>query len=620
MARDPGTPVGRLLAAEGLAVRSPRRVRQRSLGDKLMNWPSNALMSIETSVQLLSFDSAGYPAALAFHLVHFLVRLSAFVPSFSSITSTFYSSASTASRSPPQGRRSRAGWAAGPPLAPSDGSGPISCCFGCSYCGVGLNWQALCSSQDSFVARLLDQCDTLQTEVDQLEAAPPAGVHQEQGPGEEELRRGEQERRRMALEEQVGSFTSVNEELAREAEDRRQLIQARTSRLAAASTSGSARTAARPAPEADHEGPPFILCLINGSSVLFNHGPISQGHTGGKDVATRLLWEIDKDMSAHDFALAGGDKPGRPVVLALFLYNKVELLRELLRHKIISSASTWDDFCAAFASEANNQCIDIAGDADAAIATLLLGLGYAPNLKHIYIVGAQLHRLYEACPALLPSDVALFVEVGPKIVLVNASETEDERDLLSTSGWRVTTFPRFFGTSLDSRPRSPSPDNSPSPSSSKSSPTAYAGAVKAPAKKLTALPQRDVGKTPKFELPMSERPVAAPEGADMASFYASLTTPRSRHHFNPTARLLDQNPQICCWFYFSVDGCTLPSCHRSHSYDLTSRGRRVLKKEIATINCKELMRTGKCTWRAENGVSCMFNHHFRGAPPTAKDD
>lgn len=94
-----------------------------------------------------------------------------------------------------------------------------------------------------------------------------------------------------------------------------------------------------------------------------------------------------------------------------------------LRHEqaltllLCRSASTWDDFCAAFASEANNQCIDIAGDADAAIATLLLGLGYAPNLKHIYIVGAQLHRLYEACPALLPSDVALFVEVGPKIVL-----------------------------------------------------------------------------------------------------------------------------------------------------------------------------------------------------------
>ncbi|KPV76029.1 uncharacterized protein RHOBADRAFT_53029 [Rhodotorula graminis WP1] len=98
MARDPGTPVGRLLAAEGLAVRSPRRVRHRSLADKVIDWPSNALMSLETSVQLLSFESAGYPAALAFHLVHLVVRVSAFVPSLTSITSMLFSSASSASR------------------------------------------------------------------------------------------------------------------------------------------------------------------------------------------------------------------------------------------------------------------------------------------------------------------------------------------------------------------------------------------------------------------------------------------------------------------------------------------------------------------------------------------
>ncbi|KPV76018.1 uncharacterized protein RHOBADRAFT_43455 [Rhodotorula graminis WP1] len=482
-------------------------------------------------------------------------------------------------------------------------------------------WQALCASQDGFVARLLDECETLQAEVDQLEAPPPLAECQEQGSDGEELCRSEQERRRLALEEQVGSFKAVNEELSREAEDRRQLIASRSSCLSAAGAPGSASLrAAQAVPETYYDGPPFVLCLINGSSVLFNQGPLSQGHTGGKDVATRLLWEIEKDLSAQDFSVAGGDKPGRPVVLTLFFHNKVELVRELLRSKVISSASTWDDFCAGFASEANNQCVDTAGDVEAAIATVLLALGFASNLEHIYIVGAQLERLYETCPALLPGDVALFVEVGLKIILVNASESEDERDLLSTSGWRVTSFARFFGTSLDSRARSPSPDIPSSPSVHKPSSTAYAGAVKATDKKLTALPQRAAGKTPKFELPMSERPVAAPEGADMATFYASLTTPTSRHRFNPTARLLDQNPQICCWYYFSVDGCTLPSCHRSHAYDLTSRGRRVLKKEIATINCKELMRTGKCTWRAENGVPCMFNHHFRGAPPVAKDE
>lgn len=34
LGRVPGTPLGRVLAAEGLAVRSPRKIRHRSLPDK----------------------------------------------------------------------------------------------------------------------------------------------------------------------------------------------------------------------------------------------------------------------------------------------------------------------------------------------------------------------------------------------------------------------------------------------------------------------------------------------------------------------------------------------------------------------------------------------------------
>ncbi|BGP38100.1 hypothetical protein JCM10450v2_002031 [Rhodotorula kratochvilovae] len=98
LARDPGTPVGRLLQSEGLAIRSPRRVRQRSWQDRARDWPANALLSLETSLQLLSFDSAGYPAAIAFHAVHFILRLSGFLPSLPSFPSIFKSSASTASR------------------------------------------------------------------------------------------------------------------------------------------------------------------------------------------------------------------------------------------------------------------------------------------------------------------------------------------------------------------------------------------------------------------------------------------------------------------------------------------------------------------------------------------
>lgn len=121
LARDPGTPVGRLLASEGVAVRSPRRVRQRSWQERCVlfndslprysrltraettfrrarDWPSNALLSLETSIQLLSFDAAGYPLGIALNVLHFLVRLPGFYSALPSFSSVFQSSASTASR------------------------------------------------------------------------------------------------------------------------------------------------------------------------------------------------------------------------------------------------------------------------------------------------------------------------------------------------------------------------------------------------------------------------------------------------------------------------------------------------------------------------------------------
>lgn len=61
------------------------------------DWPNNTLLSLETSLQLLSFDAAGYPAGVAAHLVHFLLRLSTLV-SAPSLPSFLRSSAGSASR------------------------------------------------------------------------------------------------------------------------------------------------------------------------------------------------------------------------------------------------------------------------------------------------------------------------------------------------------------------------------------------------------------------------------------------------------------------------------------------------------------------------------------------
>ncbi|GAA5963071.1 hypothetical protein JCM21900_002225 [Sporobolomyces salmonicolor] len=97
MARDPGTPVGKLLRAEGLATRSPRKIRQRSLPVRARDWASNRILTLETSLQGLSFDAAGYPLAILLNLVHFLVRLPVLysaLPAFSSL----FSGSSSASR------------------------------------------------------------------------------------------------------------------------------------------------------------------------------------------------------------------------------------------------------------------------------------------------------------------------------------------------------------------------------------------------------------------------------------------------------------------------------------------------------------------------------------------
>ncbi|KAM0792532.1 hypothetical protein ACM66B_005201 [Microbotryomycetes sp. NB124-2] len=78
LVRDRGTPVGKLLAREGVntpARQSPRKIRHRSWTQKAQDWPANFVMSLETSIQLWSFDSAGYPAAVALHVAHLATRL-----------------------------------------------------------------------------------------------------------------------------------------------------------------------------------------------------------------------------------------------------------------------------------------------------------------------------------------------------------------------------------------------------------------------------------------------------------------------------------------------------------------------------------------------------------------
>ncbi|SGZ22629.1 BQ5605_C022g09510 [Microbotryum silenes-dioicae] len=95
--RDRGqisTPVGKFLAREALQQtprHSPRRVRQRSLTEKAIDWPSTAILSMSTSWELLSFDAAGIPLSIGLNVLHLVLRL----PIFASVLPTWITRSSS---------------------------------------------------------------------------------------------------------------------------------------------------------------------------------------------------------------------------------------------------------------------------------------------------------------------------------------------------------------------------------------------------------------------------------------------------------------------------------------------------------------------------------------------
>lgn len=92
----PATPLARVLHAERAPTASPRRIRHRSWTTRLRDWPSNALLSLETSFQLVSFDAVGYPLGATLHLVHLAVRLPAFYAALPAFSDWWQASSSSA--------------------------------------------------------------------------------------------------------------------------------------------------------------------------------------------------------------------------------------------------------------------------------------------------------------------------------------------------------------------------------------------------------------------------------------------------------------------------------------------------------------------------------------------
>ncbi|PRQ73948.1 hypothetical protein AAT19DRAFT_15515 [Rhodotorula toruloides] len=137
------------------------------------------------------------------------------------------------------------------------------------------------------------------------------------------------------------------------------------------------------------------------------------------------------------------------------------------------------------------------------------------------------------------------------MVLINCSETPDEHDELRRSGWRIVDFKGLFDVDLA---------NSPS----------FGGSQGSAA--LTTSGRQSSGTNALI--------------STRAERYRSFTKPGSKHVFDPSKRILQQDPEICVWHYVSPQGCKQSPCDRRHKYDLTSAGLQALREEVSTVRCK----------------------------------
>ncbi|GAA5892608.1 hypothetical protein JCM6882_005658 [Rhodosporidiobolus microsporus] len=201
-------------------------------------------------------------------------------------------------------------------------------------------------------------------------------------------------------------------------------------------------------------GQPVVLVLMDASSALFDEGCIKQGASGGKDMGSRLRWQVEEDVRKSDIQLdEEDDRANAPkaAILAFVFHAKKALVGNLVKNRVISSERTWNDFIEGFTSIGNNQVMDTGSTPSSLLlAPLLLRLGPSPDVKLIYLAGVNVDHLREACPELDRHGRAVggfYATVGPKLVLINHRESEEElQTLREQSGWRVTQFRRYFSS------------------------------------------------------------------------------------------------------------------------------------------------------------------------------
>ncbi|GAA5996437.1 uncharacterized protein JCM10292_007607 [Rhodotorula paludigena] len=308
-------------------------------------------------------------------------------------------------------------------------------------------WQGLLTAQDDFVARLLNDEVQELGEIEHLRAqippTPPPNP-------DLEVRMHAHAYQLQELRREVADWTALVEETRQkvaEAHRMRDERQQAVDRLLASAPPRPSPPKSKAAPA--QAGPPFILILIDASTAPFNEGAIGNGYLGGADIGARVRWEVEKDLREHNIELdEGEDEPLQPGVLCYVWHNKKALVYNLKQSRVLTRDDTWDMFMAGFSSIPNNQIMDC-GEASIIdkMAAMIRTYGRFSNLKRIYLAGIHLESFLEAIPELRLQDRSSFhTHVAPKMVLIDHRETDDARDVLLTSSWRVARFLRFFSS------------------------------------------------------------------------------------------------------------------------------------------------------------------------------
>ncbi|KPV76031.1 uncharacterized protein RHOBADRAFT_53031 [Rhodotorula graminis WP1] len=442
-------------------------------------------------------------------------------------------------------------------------------------------WQDLITAQDDFVATLLQHRAELQHRL--AEAQQQSSALKEQSASA----RAEQERLVGIgqLEAQVAQARETYQEHLKaqeEAEKTLANLDAQLAQLNLRSTQPVEPLKAGVRAKADRS-PPLVLVLINGTVAPFSDALIQKGTAGGREASSVLRGQIELDTSSLS-------TEGDVKLLCFLYYDRLQVIPSLERSRVISNPSTWRNFVDGFSRVTGNFIIDVANSAPAEehMAAVLSKVGFMTNVQQVYLAGVHpehgVSDVVEQQPdATAQLGEAFLDQVMPKINLVRHLPLPAMDELADSTIELAGVFESSIALPTDATSRIPAS----LPTSRSAYPAASSSSRPAPATTYG-------GSTPS---------VVAP------------STSQKRPVINPNKSLMNQNPPLCFWTYLAPQGCSARHCDRSHDYRLTPAEQRRLRDTVKKLYpCSELRKTGKCTYAAKHGGSCMFAHDVKAMP------